>query len=232
MNTVLTPPARGEELPRPKTFEELILPVLDASGSMDTRNPETGTTGAQDVMSHLAGSPDSLLSRLMTSRNRDDLYMGLITFDNRVDVIPPRPILQLSKEELDIPLIKKHGQNTAIGSAVSEALRVGQDWSAQAPPKVTRFVTILLMSDGHENANSDPLGVAAHIKSLAQIGVRRPQILLATAAYGDKADYATLQAMASSRPDGSPMFKRVSSGAELRDFFIESIQSSTPGAPM
>jgi uncharacterized protein YegL len=231
MDTKLMP-VRGEELPKPKTFEELIVLVLDASGSMNESNVETGRTNADDVLHHLSKGPNNLLQRMVTSRNRDDLYLGLVTFDHRVDAILPRPIRQFDHGDLDIPLIQKHGQNTAIGTALSEALRLTQDWISQAPDKITRFATILLMSDGQETENSDPLGVAAQIKSLAQIGVSRPQIVLATAAYGSKADNATLKAMATFRPDGSVMFKKVSSGEELRDFFIESIQASTPGAQL
>ncbi|MGA7606400.1 MAG: vWA domain-containing protein [Anaerolineales bacterium] len=225
-------PVRGEELPKPRTFEELPILVVDASGSMGDKIQESGLTKAEDVIRHLVKGPNSLFDRLMTSRNREDLYLSWLTFDDRVDIILPRPIQQIPREEMDIPLLQKHGQRTAIGKALNEAFRVAQDWLALASPGISRYATILLMSDGQENANSDPLGAAAKIKSFGQGSGVRPKIMLATAAYGDDADRVMLEAMASNRPDGSPMFKKVASGEELRDFFIESIYVSKPGGQL
>jgi len=225
MNSTLIP-IRGEELPKPKILEELVMLVLDASGSMDEKNAETGKTKADEVIWHIVKGPDNLLSRLITSRNREGMFLGVITFDDRVDTIIPRPISMIDQMDLDIPLTQKHGQGTAVGAALLETFQIVQDWLSQAPDKIQRFATILLMSDGQETCDSNPIYAAARIKSYGATGTTRPKIVLATAAYGNKADDATLQAMATSRQDGLPMFKRVSSGAELRDFFIESIQST------
>lgn len=227
--TSLLMPVRGEELPKPKTFEELAVLVIDASGSMGDKNREDDLTKADDVIRHLAGDSDSLLERLLTSRNREDMYVAWLTFDDRVDIILPRPVQQVTREEMNIPLLRKHGRKTAIGNALEEAFQVTQDWLSLASPRISRYSTILLMSDGRENVNSDPLGVAAKIKSFGQNDGIRSAIMLATAAYGDDADNLMLQAIASNHPDGSPMFKKVDSGAELRDFFIESIYASKPG---
>lgn len=225
MNSTLIP-IRGEELPKPKVFEELVMLVLDASGSMNEQNAEIGKTKADEVIWHIAKGPDNLLSRLVTSRNRENMFLGVITFDDRVDTIVPRPISMIDQKDLEIPLTQKHGQGTAVGTALLEAFQIVTEWLSQAPEKIQRFATILLMSDGQETCDSNPIYAAAQIKSYGTTGTTRPKIVLATAAYGNKADKTTLQAMATARQDGFPMFKRVSSGVELRDFFMESIQST------
>lgn len=226
-----------EEMPAPRTHEELVILVLDGSGSMSAQETGTGRRKAEAVIYHLvkeAPGDDrwqgSLLHRLKTSRNADAFWLGVITFDDRVDIaLHPRPLSEVWPEDLDMDLLGKHGDRTAIGRALEAADQMAQNWlhAPDADPRVPRFVTILLMSDGQETAGTDPVRVAERIKSRGQGGdTDRPQVVIATAAYGDDADVATLQAIASRRQDGSPFFKKVNTGAELRDFFLESISSA------
>lgn len=232
----------GEELSAPKWHEELVILLLDGSGSMS--EPERGTghaTKAEAVVYHLVQEPvgdgetaggqqGSLLQRLESSRNADRFSLAVITFDDRVDVaLHPRPLSEVQPEDLHIDLLGKHGGMTAIGAALEEASQLAQDWltAPDADPRVPRYVTILLMSDGQETMDTDPVRVAERIKAHIQQGdTSRSQVVIATAAYGDDADAATLEAIASRRPDGSPFFKRVHTGAQLRDFFLESISTA------
>ncbi|MDT7948173.1 MAG: vWA domain-containing protein [Thermoflexus sp.] len=230
-----------EELPFPKTHEELALLVLDGSGSMAEREPRTGLTKADSVMFHLVREPasenprsGSLLARLLRSRNRSSFWLGILAFSSRVEqILPPTPLTQVDPQSLDFDLLSRFGDNTAIGRALEEADRVAQLWLAGADPKLPRFVTILLMSDGCETCGTDPVGVAQRIHarvaatpSPGPARLNRPALVIATAAYGDDADEATLQAIASRHPGGQPMFARVQTGAELRDFFLRSISTA------
>jgi len=234
----------GEELSAPKWHEELVILLLDGSGSMSEPESGTGRRKAEAVVYHLVqeaagraespyGSQGSLLQRLKSSRNVNAFWLSVITFDDRVDVaLHPRPLSEVAPEDLDIDLLGKHGQMTAIGAALEVADQVAQDWlsAPDADPRTPRFVTILLMSDGQETMDTDPVRVAEGIKARAQQGgiqgIPRPQVVIATAAYGDDADPATLEAIASRRADGSPFFKKVDTGAQLRDFFLESISTA------
>jgi uncharacterized protein YegL len=224
---------RGEEK-RPRTAEELILLLLDGSGSMSGKESQTGRVKAESVIYHLVRQQQgdsrdtgSLLQRLKASSNRDRFWLSVITFDNRIDVaLHPRRLEQVVPEDLDIDLLGKHGDLTAIGHALTTAHQIAQSWLDDADPLIPRFATILLMSDGQETVGSDPVGVAQTIKKNTSNELGRPQIAIATAAYGDDADGATLSAIASQRADGSPMFARVDTGAQLRDFFMESISST------
>lgn len=230
-----------EELPFPKTHEELALLVLDGSGSMAEREPRTGLTKADLVMFHLVREPagenprsGSLLARLQRSRNRHSFWVAVLAFSSRVEqILPPTPLVQVDPRSIDFDLLGRFGDNTAIGLAMQEADQIAQLWLSGADPKLPRFATILLMSDGCETCGTDPVGVAqrihARIAAAPSPGpswLNRPALVIATAAYGDDADEATLQAIASRHPSGQPMFARVQTGAELRDFFLRSITTA------
>ena len=231
----------GEEFSAPKLHEELVILLLDGSGSMGEPERGTGQKKAEAVVYHLVQEPagdgeitggkqGSLLQRLNSSRSANCFWLAVITFDDRVDVaLHPRPLSEVLPEDLDIDLLGKHGQMTAIGAALEVADQMAQDWlsAPDADPRAPRFVTILLMSDGQETMDTDPVRVAEGIKARAQQGDSpRSQVVIATAAYGANADAATLEAIASRRPDGSPFFKKVDTGAQLRDFFLESISTA------
>ncbi len=226
----------GEEPPAPRTHEELALLVLDFSGSMAEREQRSGIIKAEAVVHHLIREPagehprsGSLLARLQRSRNRDAFWIAILAFSSRIEqVLAPTPLGQVDPQGLPLDskdLLNRFGDNTAIGRALQEADRIAQAWLAGADPQLPRFVTILLMSDGCETCGTDPIGVARRIHARAGSGRPRPPIVIATAAYGEDADEQVLQAIASARPDGSPMFARVHSGAELRDFFIASLST-------
>lgn len=222
-------PILGEELPKPRFFEELALLVIDLSQSMSLAETESKKVKWRAVKEHLIDSPTSWLQRMQVGQNRDVTYVALITFDHRVDVaLSPMPLLQTTPADLEFD-ISKHCGSTAIGRALKEARQLAEDWLSHADPNVPRYVTILLMSDGEEQEGTNPLSVADAVKSIGgKPGISRNPITIATARYGDNADKNLLESMASQRGrDGEPMSKQVQTGEELRDFFIESMTVAT-----
>jgi uncharacterized protein YegL len=192
----------------------------------------TNRTKADEVIAQLISSEDGLLKRLQSSRNRDSMEVAIVTFDTRTHTLLPKVLSQVDTNDLNIRLLAKHGGDTGMGTALSEANNIAQQWLSHADPRIARFVTILVMTDGQETAGTDPLGVAAAIK--AQVTYpdgNRPSIVIATAAYGDNADENTLRAMATQQPDGYTFFKKVHSGEDLREFMLQSIiMASAPSA--
>ncbi len=231
--TVHRPESIIEEFSAPLTYQQLAVLTTDGSGSMSASIAETGRTKGQEVIHHLLSPTNGLLARLRASRTRDAFYVALVTFDDRVDVaLHPTPVTQVADDDFDIDLLVKHGQSTAIGKALREAVALGRAWIAQADPDIPRVVTICLLSDGQETAGSDPLGEAQAVKSgPPEPRLGRPAITIASCAYGDDADEATLRSIASTGPDGSPLFLRSDSGERIRDFFLRSITSAVGGAP-
>jgi uncharacterized protein YegL len=230
MTTTMTQVAKrpiGEERPRPKVLEELGILVLDGSGSMKEEEvPGTGISKAERVMQHQIRDPDSLVERLKGSRNSDRISIALVTFDSGVRALDPQRLDELDTGDLDVPLVSRHGGSTAIGRALAKADEMAQTWMAQADVNVPRYVTILLMSDGGENCGSQPLETAASIKQRVAGDHQRDPIVIAAAAYGDSADTALLENIASMRPDGTRFFAKVDTGADLRDFFLQSMSAT------
>ncbi len=230
MTTMQTPVVerpKGEERVRPKVLEELGILVLDGSGSMaEEEVPGGGASKADRVMQHQIRDQDSLLARLKSSRNQDRLHLAMVTFDSQVQVLDAKELDGLDVNDLDVPLLQRHGNMTAIGTALAKADEIAQAWLADAEANVPRYVTILLMSDGGENCGSNPLAKAEAIKQRVAGDHQRDPIVIATAAYGAAADTKLLEAIASKRPDGTPYFAKVDTGAQLRDFFLQSMSAT------
>ncbi len=226
-----------EEESPPRSVEELGILVIDGSGSMGLPEPPAQPK-ALEVMGHLVDSPDSLFERLNKGTRRHEIYLAMITYDHVVTRrLDPTPLTEIDPDKLRVDLLREHGGRTAIGKALNEAGAIARQFlAAQDPSGAPRFVTILLMSDGQEVENSDPVGEALKIKSDAQpkkIGAlmsERPDIVIAAAAYGDDADPDTLRSVSTQLPNQPDrFFKRVTTGQQLRDFFIASMTAG-PGA--
>ena len=219
-----------EELTPPKSIEELGILVLDGSGSMADVEKTSGKKKAEAVEDHLIRAQDSLFARLKGGTRRHEISLALVTFDNRDEKrCDPTELAQLTPADLTLDLLREHGGSTAIGRALETAGEIAQQFIA-GEQRVPRFVTILLMSDGGETENTDPVGQARQIhqqakpKQIAGRPTQRPDITIAVAAYGDDADENTLRQIATQLPDhADKFFKRVQSGTELRDFFIGSM---------
>lgn len=222
-----------EEATPPKSLEELGILVVDGSGSMADIEKASGKKKAEVVEQHLVKDQESLLERLKGSTRRQEISLALVTFDHRdVKRRDATEVEKLTPGDLSLDLLKLHGGNTAIGRALQTADEIAQQFIA-GEQRLPRFVTILLMSDGQETENTDPIGVAGQIlqrakfKQIAGYVVSRPDIVIAVAAYGDDADDNTLRQIATQLPDQpDKFFRHVNSGAELREFFIESMATA------
>jgi hypothetical protein len=200
---------------------------------MEALMPHGRRSKAEEVIEYLVRGEDSLLHRFQGSTNNDRMHLCAVTFDNRVAAIPVRSLNQATPSDFDLRLTQVHGQSTAIGLALDEGFKMVRDWIQAADPNIPRFATMLLLTDGQNNTGKDPRVVADEIKAWAAAHVGelpRLPILIATAPFGTDADAGMLEAIASPNPkDGNPMCKAVTSGAELRDFFMASIRAAAPG---
>ena len=79
------------------------------------------------------------------------------------------------------------------------------------------------MSDGQNNSGADPRAVAQQIKDqFSASKTHGPELVIATAGYGDDADENLLREIAT----GEKNYRRVENGEALRDFFLETIAVS------
>jgi len=195
----LTDEDQDEEFAPPKAIEELGILVLDGSASMRDEEQASGKPKAEAVEKHLIKDKNSLLARLKGGSRRHEILLALVTFDDTAEKLyDPTELAQLTSDDLTLNLVQKHGGTTAIGRALKMARDIAQQFLA-GEQRVPRLVTILLMSDGAENQNTDPLGIARQIhrdakrKQIHERFTQRPDITIATAAYGDDADENTLR---------------------------------------
>jgi len=216
-----------EELPLPKNCEELGILVLDGSGSMNDPEKATGRQKAAVVEDQITNLKDGLIQRLRKSTRAHEISLAIVTFDHRVKVLlNPTPVLRLDPASVKLDLLRRHGGSTAIGDALRTAGIIAEQFLAQEEEDIPRYVTILLMSDGQNNSGEDPLTVANAIKGRARDKAGRPEIVIATAAYGDDADEETLRQIATQIPEQpDKFFAKVQTGEQLRQFFIASMVS-------
>ena len=206
-----------------KTYEQVGVVVVDGSGSMGGMESVSGLRKAESVEKGVA----ELAERLATSDMADQYALAVVTFDSRVEYpLSPTPVLDLDPTDLQLNLLSRHGGSTAIGDALSQAGRVVEQFLAGEQDGIPRYGVILLMSDGQSNTGEDPLAVAARLKArFAASKPHGPELVIATAAYGDDADARMLGQIAS-----APAYHRcVESGVELRNFFFRTITRSLSG---
>jgi hypothetical protein len=215
------------------TLEQLALFVLDRSGSMGMDEPAFSGLKKYEAVRKQVLDPDEkegCIARLRVSSVKEGLYVGVITFDDKVDppLLLPTKVVTITESTLDPDRFTPRGE-TAIGLALNEAHKMAREFLAQADPLVQRLVTILLMSDGRNNSGPDPVTSAAEIKNSArpvEAYGGRPEIVVAAAAYGPDADEAVLRQIATPPWPGckyQELSKRVKSGAELRDWLVGSV---------
>ena len=201
------------------TFDQLGIVVLDGSMSMADIEKHTGMVKAE-AATHAFGE---VVGRMQISDMNEQFMISLVTFDDNVKCpIPPTYVNDVDDSDLEIDLLEMHGRNTAIGDALEKARQIAEDFLADEDPDgaIPRYVVILLMSDGQNNSGADPRVIAQQIKDqFTETKRHGPQLVLATAGYGDDADENLLREIAS----GEDNYKRVEDGEALRDFFIATI---------
>lgn len=194
-----------------------VLLVTDVSLSMRETNQFTGIRKIDDVSDALTDPVVGFVPLLQRSSMRDAFSIGVLPFAGS-----PRPFrawctLAEVKPEAFRVAESDLGSSTAIGSALKAARELALEWKSEASG-TPREVTVLLMSDGGENAGTNPMEEATALKAAG--------ITLVVAGYGgglDDADGRTLAEMASPDPDGTgPMYAETRDGQTLRQFFARS----------
>lgn len=208
-----------------KTKEQMALLLLDGSISMGGVESVTNRVKADAVEDAMR----ELVDPLQNSAIAHEFLVAILAFDHQVDCpLPPTPVRDLDGSDLELDLLGTHGGTTAIGDALERAAELAEEFMADEEPggAVPRYVVILLMSDGQNNTGSAPRAVAQRIKDrFSQAKPHGPELVIAVAAYGDDADEAMLRDLASN----DTYFRRVENGAELRDFFFQTISVSASG---
>jgi uncharacterized protein YegL len=207
----------------PKTFDQIGVAVVDGSSSMAGIESISGMQKAESVEKAVT----ELAERLATSDMAEQYALAVVSFDNRVEhPLPPTLVLDLDPTDLNLDLLRRHGGSTAIGDALAQAGQVVEQFLADEQDGIPRYAVILLMSDGQSNSGEDPLAVAQRLKTqFNRSKPHGPELVIATAAYGDDADAHILGQIAS-----DPAYhRRVESGVELRNFFFRTITRSLSG---
>ncbi len=217
-----------------KKKEDLAILILDGSGSMSEKDV-SGKSRADAVEDAVQGFLDDL-ARGKSSHER---WISVITYDDHpiihTDPVELESIIQGQSARLPqkLELLSRHGKATAIGSALRLAMDTAKSWlDEQIRDDIPRYVTICLLSDGAENCDSDPEGAADEIKN--QFGnpkgnLNRPEILIATAAYGDSPDIvpfrSVLEKMSTEVEGQYPYFAVAPDGKMVRSWLIASVSS-------
>ncbi len=197
-----------------KRFEQLCILVLDGSGSMGLAG-ESGQAKAEEVKIAVQG----LISTLKGSRAKDNFYLSIVTYDDKVNKnrLKPTPVTQVDILE-DYNPLNGHGGETAIGDALEAAGSIAEEFLV-GQQNVPRTSVIVLMTDGQSNCGKDPFEVANTIKTTGK------RITICAAGYGkEEVDEGILKMIVN---EGK--FKRTRSAEELRKFFEESSQTIKKG---
>jgi len=176
--------------------------VLDHSGSMDLETRMVNAKTAAKMLVDLAPVGDTTI--------------GVISFDDTVTVVQPLTTInsQATKAAIkaNIDRIRPDG-NTAIGDAARRAL---DDLLALRSGASKRAV--YLLTDGQNNAGTDPRSVIAAYQSA--------RVPLFTFAYGSGADTALLQEMA--QATGGKYYFSPTTLTQLTQVFQDANQLSVP----
>lgn len=206
-----------------------------------------------------------LIARLQESTTADFTDLAIIRYDDRAEVyrgVNPKPVNEYTlspfgtvisngsseRYMLDgapFDLLEGMEGQTDIAAALHMAGALATDWVALMESDGHEpFVSIVLMTDGHHYSKNhsvnDVTSMATRIKSNKQLQ-GRPQVLIATAAFGDKADEPLLKTIATPRQhalvddgftqpgdviDQHCFYAKTRSSLTLREFFLKSLMAS------
>jgi len=162
-----------DELRAPLEEAELLLFLLDGSGSMT----ETSTHDGRQKVAHLMEVLADLIPRLRSSGSSDRFRAQAIYFS----AIPSAQgtYCTLDNFVIDNPVSKAGGGSTAISSALDKAATLLDDFQKDQTLPPTKLSTVFLITDGHETVkhNKDVENSAGKLKGhpiapiLASVGV-------------------------------------------------------------
>jgi Mg-chelatase subunit ChlD len=177
----------------PVSQAELLIFVMDGSGSMTERTTQDGREKAD----HLYDIVKETLETLSKSTKRESFRISFIYFSEtpyvetigntkyfRVD-----EALQLLKKSTEVP-----GNNTAIADALRKANEIIDEFKNDISIPQRRYVTVFLFTDGLENIKTkeDVEEEAMRLRNRTDISVS-----LATISFGSDADEDLLKKIAS-----------------------------------
>ena len=205
----------------PRHFAQLVLPVLDGSGSM-TEQARGNISKAQATNMAVR----ELLTRIKISGVAQNFTCGVLTFDHTVkERLAPMPIAGVDDNDSYDPLAG-HGGGTRIFLALEEAERVVDGFLQQAPEGgVPHSAVIVLMSDGCCSRPDLARTIAHRIKTGPNgYRVTIACTLFATVGNTDVAGEALLKEIAS---DPVKYYKTVYDAETLRAFMLASASAAS-----
>jgi uncharacterized protein YegL len=213
-----------QRISAPKTWEQLGILVLDGSGSMSGQT-SGNITKAQAVDSAVR----EMFSRFKSSRSAGNFAFAIVTFGDSANGDRMR-ITQATNldENASYDPTPGHGGGTYIGSGLSEAKRIAEDFlSGQTQGGLSRDAVILVMTDGMCGDPDRTLEIAKEIKQNSKI-----RICSTLFSQLDERDVAApQQLLRKMATDPVAGYKTVYDGQALRDFFTASMSvSATRGA--
>ena len=205
----------------PRQFAQLVLPVLDGSGSM-TEPGRGGISKAQAANVALR----ELLTRIKVSAVSQNFTCGVLTFDHAVkERLAPTPVASVDDNDTYDPLAG-HGGGTNLFLALEEAERVVDRFLRQAPEGgVPHSAVVLVMSDGCCSRPDVSRSVAQRLKTGPHASrVTIAATLFATVGSVDVAGEALLKEVAS---DPVRFYKTVYDAETLRNFLLASASAAS-----
>jgi hypothetical protein len=237
--------------------EELTILVLDGSSSMEKEDVVDKEGKIWQRAAAVEDAVKGFLGHLEKTKIPHERWLAVITYDHRAELLigPTKltdwairdekgmlkiPIsIGFPQELKELKLLDRHGGSTAIGTALRLAQKEAEFWlSGQEREDVPRYVNILLLTDGEEEQNSDPEGVAAEIKKKhgkPKGTLQRLEVMIATAAFGpDVLQYRrTLEKMSTPviTPEGEryPYSQAAPMGAILKSWLIATADAAAVG---
>jgi len=153
----------------PVSEVELLVFVMDGSGSMN----ETNTPDGRRKADHLYDIVKGVIERLQKRTKIDAFRVSFVYFSDSVKIEEKNGLkyfllsdaLQLLKNPLDVT----GGGSTAIADALATVKEILKEFSADEGLPDDKKATIFLFTDGEENvrAKDDVVNEAADLKSLS-----------------------------------------------------------------
>ncbi len=215
-------PARLSAIPVPvvaKSFAQLAIFVGDGTGSMQFLAPS-----GRPKWVEVAEGVRETISRLNTSRQRENFKCAYVTFDERGLVrMPPTPVKEVDLTQDFNPTIDLNG-GTFLGAGMNEAFPLAKQSLAENLD-LPASVVIVVLSDGRDREGTGE-GPEESIR-IADAIKRNPRITICTCYFAtdgliDPEAEETLRRIASDPVRG---YRTVTDAATIREFFLASVSA-------
>lgn len=203
-----------EDVNIPIAKQQLGIFVIDGSGSM-IENTNGGTTKAQAVNMAVKET----LDKFKKSRKKNWFYFSVVAFgETAKTILPIQPVASIDTHANYDPL-RHFGGQTFIGSGLSEALNIANNFLNNKTNNVPHSVIIIVLSDGECLKSAATEEIGKKIKGNAQI--RTYSCLVETLGKQDANAISLLKKIATS----TDCFQTVYDKDTIRDFFVHSLST-------